>query len=162
LKSAVGEIHKSVMDRIHKIIFEETNKNFSTLSWKNNIETIEIGQDYEMKVINKNGVDEFGSLSTGERKILGLSFLGALSSISGFDASIFIDNPLGMLDVEVRGNVAATLPKFLPNKQLFIFTLDSYLTEDVEKKFNKSVKTIENYRLNYKDGITQIERRKYA
>ncbi|MDD5129601.1 MAG: AAA family ATPase [Candidatus Omnitrophica bacterium] len=157
LKVAVEEIHKSVMVKIRKIIFEETNKNFSTLSWKRNIESIDIGEDFEMKVMNKDGADEFGSLSTGERKILGLSFLGALSSISGFKASIFIDNPLGMLDEEVRGNVATTLPKFLPEKQLFIFTLDSYLTKDVEKKFKQSGKDIEKFWLNYKNGITQIE-----
>jgi len=162
LKIAVEEIRKSVMAKIQKIIFEETNKNFSTLSWKRNIESIEIGEDFEMKVINKRGVDEFGSLSTGERKILGLSFLGALSSISGFQASIFIDNPLGMLDEQVRGNVATTLPKFLPNKQLFIFTLDSYLTKDVEKKFNQSEKNIEKFWLDFKNGITQIKRWKDA
>lgn len=162
LKIAVEKIHESVMVKIQKIIFEETNKNFSTLSWKRNIESIEIGKDFEMKVINKKGADEFGSLSTGERKILGLSFLGALSSISGFQASIFIDNPLGMLDEEVRGNVATTLPKFLPNKQLFIFTLDSYLTKDVEKKFNQSEKNIDKFWLDFKNGITQIKRWKDA
>jgi DNA sulfur modification protein DndD len=158
LKIAVEEIHKSVMAKIQKIIFEETNKNFDTLSWKRNIESIEIGKDFEMKVMNKKGADEFGTLSTGERKILGLSFLGALSSVSGFQASIFIDNPLGMLDEEVRGNVANTLPKFLPNKQLFIFTLDSYLTKEVEKKFNQSGKHIDKFCLNFKNGVTQIER----
>ncbi|MBL7131343.1 MAG: AAA family ATPase [Candidatus Omnitrophica bacterium] len=162
LKIAVEEIHKSVMAKIQKIIFEETNKNFATLSWKRNIESIEIGKDFEMKVMNKKGADEFGTLSTGERKILGLSFLGALSSVSGFQASIFIDNPLGMLDEEVRGNVATTLPKFLPNKQLFLFTLDSYLTEEVEKKFNQSGKNIDKFWLGFKNGITQIERWKNA
>ncbi|MBF0522223.1 MAG: AAA family ATPase [Candidatus Omnitrophica bacterium] len=156
IKGVLEEIKEKVSQRIHDIILSEANSNFRKLGWKDDLVQIKINDAFEIEVLDKKHVNIFGSLSTGERKILGLALLGALSSISGFNASIFIDNPLGMLDEEVKSNVAASLPKFLPEKQIIIFSLDSYLTKDIERELNKD-KTVFKYNLEYSKGITTIK-----
>lgn len=50
--------------------------------------------------------------------ILGLSFMSALMTISGFHAPVIIDTPLGKIDDEHREYITTELPKFLSGTQL--------------------------------------------
>lgn len=157
LLNIVTEIKKNVVSRVREIVVEKTNENFKNLCWKKDFNNINVSSGYELEVRDRAGVDIFGSLSTGERKILGLSFLGALSTVSGFNAPILIDNPFGMLDKEVQESLASRLRNYLPGKQLFLFSLDSHITDEVEKILKQEKKEISKYILSYSNETTDIE-----
>jgi len=151
------KLKKNVVSRVREIVLEKTNDNFRTLCWKKDFDQINILDDYELEVLDRKGLNIFGSLSTGERKILGLSFLGALSTISGFNVPIFIDNPFGMLDKQVQKNVAERLKNYLPGKQLFLFSLDSHVSDEVGDILKREKDKIQIFSLNYSNEITNVK-----
>lgn len=95
-----------------------------------------------------------GSLSAGERQILALSFMAALYSVSGFDAPIIIDTPLGRISGEPRKNIAEALPGYLSKTQVTLLMTDTEYTDEVRKELLKRIG--KEYRLVFKDRITQV------
>ncbi len=71
-------------------------------------------------------------LSEGQKQLLAYSYIMALSSMSGFDAPIIIDYPLGSLDEENRINFCVSLPRILPNTQITFIVLNTEYTEGVQ------------------------------
>ncbi len=71
-----------------------------------------------------------GACSAAERALLALSFTLALQKVSGYHSMLFIDTPVGRVDLENRANFAAVLRQLSQDKQIIItFTPSEYSQE---------------------------------
>lgn len=147
---AATDIKDEIMDEIRSEIEELTRNQFFELIWKReNFKTVQISEDYDISVLDQNGVETIGTLSDGERQVLALSFIAALNIISEFDAPIVIDTPLGRISKEPKSNIAAKLPNYLKGKQLTLLVTEEEYTEEVRKKIHEFVGR--EYKINFKE-----------
>jgi DNA sulfur modification protein DndD len=157
------EIKDEIMDEIRSEIEELTSKQFFEIVWKKeNFKSVKINDDYDISVLDQNGVEAIGTLSDGERQVLALSFIAALNIISGFDAPILIDTPLGRISKEPKSNIAEKLPNYLKEKQLTLLVTEEEYTEEVRKIIHKVVG--KEYEIIYKEteNGNQAEVMEYA
>jgi len=108
-----------VKTKIRNQVEKNTKRNFLTLIRKKTAFTnVLIDKDFNVKIIHSHGYNAINDLSAGEYMILGLSFMSALMTISGFHAPVIIDTPLGKIDSEHREYITTELPRFLSGTQL--------------------------------------------
>lgn len=108
-----------VKAKIRSQVEKSTKENFLTLIRKKTAFTdVQIDENFNVKIIHSHGYNAINDLSAGEYMILGLSFMSALMTISGFHAPVIIDTPLGKIDDEHREYITTELPKFLSGTQL--------------------------------------------
>jgi DNA sulfur modification protein DndD len=118
----VDSTKSKVMNEIKNKISESTERDFFSLMWKKeSFREVKIDDNYDIKLIHKDGYECLGSISGGEREILALSFTMALHKISGFDAPILIDRPFAMVSGEPIDHVADILLSLSKEKQLILF-----------------------------------------
>ena len=121
---------------------QKTKNYFFYIIWKKGVYIdVKIDEDYNISVINIEGSQCLGSLSAGERQVLALSFLAALRDVSGFDAPVLIDTPLGRISKEPKDSIAELLPVFLKNVQVTMLVTDEEYTPSVRNKLLKKVGT---------------------
>jgi DNA sulfur modification protein DndD len=95
--------------------------------------TVQIDQNYRLKVINDSGNE--AAKSTGENQMLGLAFTGAIAAfakerrseesdilLSGTEAPLVVDSPFGHLDPLYRKGVASFLPELASQVVLLVST----------------------------------------
>ena len=95
--------------------------------------TVQIDQNYRLKVINEHGNE--AAKSTGENQMLGLAFTGAIAAfakerrseesdilLSGTEAPLVVDSPFGNLDPLYRKGVASFLPELASQVVLLVST----------------------------------------
>lgn len=137
---AAEEVKDEVMEEIRDEIEEKTCNQFFELIWKkDDFKTIKINENYEISVQDKAGREAIGTLSAGERQVLALSFMAALNIVSGFDAPLVIDTPLGRISREPKLNIAEKLPSYLKGKQLTLLVTEEEYTPEFRKRIQKHV-----------------------
>ena len=99
--------------------------------------SITIDENYDVKVHHIDGYNVINDLSAGEYLILGLSFMSALMTISGFQAPVIIDTPLGKIDDEHREYITTELPKFLEGTQLILLVTPTEYDNNVKANLDK-------------------------
>jgi len=153
---AATDIKDEIMDEIRNEIEELTRNQFFELIWKReNFKAVQISEDYDISVLDQNGVEAIGTLSDGERQVLALSFIAALNIISGFDAPIMIDTPLGRISKEPKANIAAKLPNYLKGKQLTLLVTEEEFTGEVRNKMRRFVG--KEYKIDFRETETGNE-----
>jgi len=65
--------------------------------------------------------------------------MAALGRVSGFDAPVVIDTPIGRISGEPRKNIAEALPNYLPDTQITMLVTDTEYTEEVRMRLNPRV-----------------------
>jgi len=159
------DIVKNLDENLKEDILEQVialiNKQFASNDFSDNkFDDVMIDKDYNV-ILHDFLDDEIapGDLSGGEERILALSFIIALNSISGFDLPLFIDAPFSTLDSDNKIKFMDNLPKFTENKQvIFLFIDDNYkaLEKELIKPYlNKEVQLIKVS--NYLTGVVQDE-----
>ncbi|ODS30943.1 MAG: Chromosome partition protein Smc [Candidatus Scalindua rubra] len=134
------KLKNEIMNEIRSEIEVKTNQQFFTLIWKQeNYKKVTISEGYNISVLDQNNKDSIGTLSAGERQVLALSFMAALNMVSGFDAPIVIDTPLGRISKEPKINIAKNLHKYLKGKQVTLLVTEEEYTEEVRKHMCTSV-----------------------
>ncbi len=136
-KANIDLIRKKMIDEIREMVSSKTSTYFNQLMWdKSKFKNITFSKEYEVSVLKDNQeVNHFNRLSTGQTKILALATIKTLAELSGFkNVPVFIDGPLENLDEEVKSNFLSMLPKYMPFKQLFIFSTDHPIMYDFAKK----------------------------
>jgi DNA sulfur modification protein DndD len=153
LQTCKEEILAEVRDEI------ETNMNryFNQLIWKDEEYTIELREDYSLRVEGASGNNKIGSLSAGEAQVLALSFMSALTQISGFQAPIVIDTPLGRISSEPKKRIAKNIPNYLEDTQITFLMTDEEYNDDVQTYMDPSVE--HEYRLDFSDDVTEVRAR---
>lgn len=158
---ALKGIKEKVVGEIREKVEEKFEEYFFSLHWKKGaFRDVKISDEYGTSVINNFGSECLGSISAGERQTLALSFMAALSSVSGFDAPIIIDTPLGRISGVPKEKIAASLPKYLENSQLTFLITDQEFTPAVRDNMKERIG--KEFELQYDEeeittGIIEIE-----
>jgi DNA sulfur modification protein DndD len=84
--------------------------------------------------------------------------MAALTQISGFNAPILIDTPLGRISSEPRKKIAQNLPRYVENTQITFLMTDEEYTQSVRGILKGTLAN--EYQLHHKDTITTV--RPYA
>jgi len=141
-KKTLQSIREKIIEQTRITVSKQTSENFLNLMWKKDqFEKVSFNDNYEV-IIHKAGDGSqinLTDLSTGEIKMLGLATMKALSHVTNFGGvPVFIDGPLEYLDPEVQGNFLEMLPRYMPEKQVFIFSIDNkIITQFGETNLNR-------------------------
>ena len=130
-KAVVMEIEEEMMGETKEEITRATMGIFQELDWKTEtFSHIELDASYALELYDKYGYPMVGACSAAERALLALSFTLALQKVSGYHSMLFIDTPVGRVDLENRANFAAVLRQLSQDKQIIItFTPSEYSQE---------------------------------
>ena len=125
-------IEKTLVKDMKNNIEKLTKEKFLNIQWKDDeFVDIRMNNDYGVFIKNRTGKEERpGDLSDGEKLCLGLCFMSALHNISGFELPIVMDTPLGVLDTDLRNNLAKSLPRFMAGKQIIMLVTSTEYTDD--------------------------------
>lgn len=117
-----GKIIQETREKVETGIIET----FKLLHWKPEFKKVELDNDFHLNVIrDDHSIRKLGDLSVGERKMLGISIINALSSkLENFDFPFFIDSPTEELDGSVVPRVLDNLKALGRDKQVFVMTLN--------------------------------------
>lgn len=133
-----ADTEEIIKTKIRKQVEQNTKSNFLTLIRKKAaFKDITIDKNYGVKVHHADGYNAINDLSAGEYLILGLSFMSALMTISGFKAPVIIDTPLGKIDDEHRDYITNELPKFLHDTQVILLVTPTEYDENVKSNLSK-------------------------
>ncbi|MDO9325820.1 MAG: AAA family ATPase [Methanoregula sp.] len=134
----LANTEKIIKTKIRKQVEKNLNDNFKILIRKKTaFSSITIDEKYDVKVHHIDGYNVINDLSAGEYLILGLSFMSALMTISGFQAPVIIDTPLGKIDKEHREYITTELPKFLEGKQLILLVTPTEYDNNVKANLSQ-------------------------
>lgn len=76
----------------------KTKEIFKLLIWKHShFGDVQLGSDYNLEVIDRYGLPARSDLSAGERQVMSLSFITAMSRVSEEEAPLVMDTPFGLL-----------------------------------------------------------------
>lgn len=153
-KKRVASIKQEILDQVRQQTEDYLEDYFNTLIWKDEEYNIELTDEYQVNITSPAGEKGLGTLSAGERQILALSFMAAMSQISGFSAPVVIDTPLGRISSEPKHRIAQNIPKYLEGKQVTFLMTDEEYTEKVSAFLKGSVAN--EYKLDYAREKTEV------
>jgi DNA sulfur modification protein DndD len=148
------KIRKAILSEVRNETEEYLNQYFNDLIWKDEKYDVELTEDYQVKVYGPSGEKKLGSLAAGEREVLALSFMSALSKISGFSAPLVIDTPLGRISSRPKRRIARNLPDYLEDTQITFLMTDEEYSQEVQARLDSSI--AHEYELNYESDVTQV------
>jgi len=152
----VNKTEEVIVNETRKQIQSETNNIFLHLIWKKNtFREVKIESDFNINLIHKMGYECLGTVGSGERELLALSFILALQSTSNFSAPILIDTPVSRLSFEHRVNFAKVLLDISSRQQTILLFTPSEYSEEVSKVLD--LKYSNKYILKLKSNEKEIE-----
>lgn len=153
-REKVENIEEDILEQVRTETEDSLQEFFNDLIWKDESYDIELTENYEVHVYGPSGEKNLGSLSAGERQVLALSFMSALSQISGFSAPIVIDTPLGRISSKPKKRIAQNVPNYLEDIQVTFLMTDEEYTDEV-RAFLKD-KVANEHHLDYADEVTEV------
>jgi len=147
-------IRAEILKEVRNETEEYLNLYFNDLIWKDEPYDVELTDDYQVKVYGPSGEKKLGSLSAGERQVLALSFMSALSKISGFSAPLVIDTPLGRISSRPKRRIAQNLPDYLEDTQITFLMTDEEYSQEVQAMLDPSI--AHEYHLEYENDVTRV------
>ena len=152
---AIDKMYRAFADEMREKIQEKTKEIFKSLVWKeSHFNDIKLGPDFNLDVIDRYGQSARPELSAGERQVLSLSFIMAMSRVSEEEAPLVMDTPFGRLSSHHRNAIAEHLPKLVD--QLVLFVTDEELRDEARQNLQERVGA--EYRLEFdpKSSCTEI------
>lgn len=150
----LGIIHGAYADDMRKRIEARTKEIFKRLVWKeSHFQDITLSSDFDLEVIDRWGMRARPELSAGERQVLSLSFIAAMSGISEEEAPLVMDTPFGRLSSQPRASIAKYLPDLA--HQLVLFVTDEELHGEARSNLEPRIGA--EYRLEF-DSTTSCTR----
>lgn len=151
------EVRAEILKEVRNETEEYLSLYFNDLIWKDETYDVELTDDYQVKVYGPSGEKKLGSLSAGERQVLALSFMSALSKISGFSAPLVIDTPLGRISSRPKRRIAQNLPDYLEDTQITFLMTDEEYSQEVQAMLDPSI--AHEYLLEYENDVTRVNDR---
>ncbi len=143
---AIAEMYQTFADDMREKIQEKTKEIFKKLVWKeSHFQDIKLGPDFNLEVIDRYGYSARPELSAGERQVLSLSFIMAMSRISDEEAPLVMDTPFGRLSSHHRNAIADQLPVLAD--QLVLFVTDEELRDEARQSMEARIG--KEYRLEF-------------
>ena len=153
----LSEKRQEIIDFIRKEIESRIREYFFKLIWrKTAFKNVEIDSNYNISVTSRYGLPCLGTISAGERQVLALSFMAALYKVSGFNAPVIIDTPLGRISGEPRKNIAKALPEYLTGTQVTLMVTDTEYTEAVRNELIERVSKEYELKFNKPEAVTEV------
>lgn len=152
--SRLQDIKQTILADIREDTESNLEDYFNELIWKDETYDIRLHDDYSVEVRDPHGDNKIGSLSAGEKQVLALSFMAALTQISGFSAPILIDTPLGRISSEPKRRIAKNLPRYVEETQITFLMTDEEYTDEVRAMMETSLSN--EYRLEYDETVTRV------
>lgn len=119
---AIKREYQAYADDMRTRIEGKTKEIFKHLIWKESyFQDVRIDQDFNLEIIDQYGRPARPELSAGERQVLSLSFITAMSRISEEEAPLVMDTPFGRLSSHHRANITEQLP-LLADQLVFLVT----------------------------------------
>ncbi|ATD31154.1 hypothetical protein BHM04_08110 [Macrococcus sp. IME1552] len=120
---------------------------------KDVIDKVNINRNFEINALNYQGLDINQDISQGQRQVLALSFIAALSKIAVnntnsnvIDYPLFMDSPFNRLSGNNRDNLIRLLPDL--TSQWILLLTDTEFTQTEESVFKKTNKLGKWYKIN--------------
>ena len=151
----LSDIKDDILRQVRDQTQDRLEQYYNDLIWKDEEYNVELTEDYQVKLYNQDGRKRIGSLAAGERQVLALSFMAALSKISGFSAPIVIDTPLGRISSDPKRLIAQNVPNYLQDTQVTFLMTDVEYSEDVRAFIRDNVSN--EYSLDYQSGVTEVK-----
>jgi DNA sulfur modification protein DndD len=148
------EVRAQILKEVRNETEEYLSQYFNDLIWKDETYDVKLTDNYQVKVYGPSGEKKLGSLSAGERQVLALSFMSALSKISGFSAPLVIDTPLGRISSRPKRRIAQNLPDYLNDTQITFLMTDEEYSQEVQAMLDPSI--AHEYHLEYKNDVTRV------
>ncbi|MDD3069214.1 MAG: AAA family ATPase [Bacilli bacterium] len=149
------KVEERVKEKIRLSLEENTKKYFlSFLREEGLFRDVTIDHDYKVSVINNQGWNNLGDLSAGQYLILGYAFVVALRTITGYQAPVIVDTPLGKLDPTHQDNITKNLPMLLDKAQLIFLVTSSEYTPTVQRNFSPYMDVSSYYEIQKCQNIT--------
>lgn len=152
---AIGEMYRTFADEMRENIQDKTKEIFKSLVWKeSHFQDIKLGPDFNLEVIDRYGRPARPELSAGERQVLSLSFIMAMSRVSEEEAPLVMDTPFGRLSSHHRNAITEHLPRLVD--QLILFVTDEELRDEARQNLKDKIGA--EYRLEFspKTSCTEI------
>ena len=150
----LDRVEERVKTQIRQSLEENTKKYFFEFLREDVFRDVTISDNYEIAVINKEGWNNLGDLSAGQYLVLGYAFVVALRAITGYQAPVFVDTPLGKLDQTHQDNITRNLPRLLDSAQLVFLVTSSEYTPTVKENFSKFMEADSYYEIQRNSEIT--------
>jgi DNA sulfur modification protein DndD len=152
---AISEMYLTFADEMREKIQEKTKEIFKSLVWKeSHFHDIKLGADFNLEVIDRYGRPARPELSAGERQVLSLSFIMAMSRVSEEEAPLVMDTPFGRLSSHHRNAIAEHLPKLVD--QLVLFVTDEELRDEARQSLQERIGAEYRLEFNPKTSCTEI------
>lgn len=143
---AIRDMYQVFADDMRQRIEAKTKEIFQLLVWKgSHFQDVKLGPDFNLEVIDRYGLPARPELSAGERQVLSLSFITAMSRVSEEEAPLVIDTPFGRLSSQHRNSITVHLPDL--SEQLILFVTDEELRDQARK--NLELRIGAEYRLEF-------------
>ena len=152
---AIREMYQAFADDMRQRIEVKTKDIFKQLVWKgSHFQDVQLGPDFNLEVIDRYGLPARPELSAGERQVLSLSFITAMSRVSEEEAPLVMDTPFGRLSSQHRNSITQYLPELAD--QLILFVTDEELRD--QARVNLESRIGAEYRLEFdpRSSCTQI------
>lgn len=139
ISEELEKIKDELVNEMKSEIEKTTWNYFDHMIWKKEtFGSIEISDNYDVSVYDKNHNEMTGSLSATEKMALAYAFTLAIHKTSGKNCPLVIDSPLGRVSDDNRENMAKALLDVSRDKQIImLFTPDEY-SSSVQKLYQSS------------------------
>ena len=152
---AIAKIKEEFFEYSRREIESATKEVFAKLAWKqDHFQDVQLDQDFRLEVIDRWGMPTRKELSAGERQILSLAFITAMSKVSREDAPLVMDTPFGRLSGNHLSAVAENLPDL--TSQLVLFVTDREWDEASKTSLEPKAGAQYELKFNPKTGCTDI------
>ena len=152
---AIREMYQVFADDMRQRIEAKTKEIFKQLVWKDShFRDIRLGSDYHLEVIDRYGLPARPELSAGERQVLSLSFIMAMSRISEEEAPLVMDTPFGRLSSHHRNSITEHLPELAD--QLVLFVTDEELRDQARRNLEPRIGAEYRLEFDHQTSCTEI------
>jgi DNA sulfur modification protein DndD len=152
---AIKREYQTYADDMRKQVEEKTKEIFRRLIWKDShYPYVTISQDFNLEVYDRYSKPARPELSAGERQVLSLAFITAMSRISEEEAPLVMDTPFGRLSAQHRSNITENLPVLAD--QLILFVTDEELRDQARANIEPYIGSEYQLIFDPKDSYTTI------
>lgn len=126
-RDRIQEIKQEMMTEVRQDVEDSLDEHYNGLTWKDEDYDLTVESDFNIRIEGPDGPRQIDRLSAGETELLALSFISGMTEVSGFDAPVLIDTPVGRIDQTHRAAIGSKLPRYLAGHQVtFLFTDSEY------------------------------------
>ncbi|EDN68693.1 ATPase involved in DNA repair [Beggiatoa sp. PS] len=138
----IAQLIEDLIPRLYPLktrnLKEAISKNYQKLSHKQNIADVDIDKEGNMILLDTDGQMIEVDRSAGEDQIFVTALLAGLAEISGLNAPLIVDTPLGRLDSEHRESILNFWVSD-QKRQVILLSQDTEIGTDYYKKFQANI-----------------------